>query len=65
MMEGVLVVSNWTDGSEMFQMPLSRTPDGVLLIPRKKDRVVIEGISYTVWDIEWDMTEQRVRVLAK
>jgi len=64
-MEGVLVVSNWTDGSEMFQMPLSRTPDGVLLIPRKKDRVVIEGISYTVWDIEWDMTEQRVRVLAK
>jgi hypothetical protein len=65
MMEGTLVVSNWIDGSEMFQMPLSRTPDGVLLIPRKKDRVVIEGISYTVWDIEWDMTEQRVRVLAK
>jgi hypothetical protein len=59
-----LIIINPNDGGA-FEVPFWSVPGREMFLPQRKDRIVVNGLSYTVYDVEWDVTEKTVRILAK
>lgn len=47
-----IIVRNRDDGYR-FNLPLLRTQDGGLLLPRKGERLIVNNYGYTVTEVEW------------